>query len=49
MVQQKKEWLWDNIKKAGLEISRKEMRERIKIELKIMEEFEREVACRLVG
>lgn len=44
-----KEWLWDHIKKVGFEISRKEMGERIKIELKIMEEFEREVACRLVG
>jgi putative nucleotidyltransferase with HDIG domain len=42
-----KEWLMDHIKKVSFEVSRKEMRERIKIELKLMKEFEREAACRL--
>ena len=43
-----KEWLQNHIKKLSFKVSKKEMEERIKSELRFMKEFEREVECRLV-
>ena len=42
-------WLQEHLKKVSFDVSRKEMRRRIRIELKFMKEFERESADGLFG